>query len=180
MIHEPAVSEEMVTVFVAADPADQALVESTLRQSGVPFAIRHAGVQNLIGAGQIGGFNVVTGPPEIQVPAADADRAVELLRETLGQAGAGLQVEAEPAEEAAVKALALRYARWSAAWALLSVVALWGATSPLGVYFGIQSLRRSQGALTLTRTLAIVGLTLGLLGVLVLAVAFARPVYASP
>lgn len=170
MIHEAAASEEMVTVFVAADPAEQALAESTLRGSGIPFATHNAGVQHLVGAGQVGGFNVATGPPEIQVTATDAERATRLLREALDQTGAGFQVETETAEEAAAKVLAVRYARYSAVWAVLM---LWGVGSLLGIYFGIQSLRRSRGALTLTKALALFGLTLGLIGAVYFAVSLA-------
>lgn len=155
-------SQEMVTVLVAEDAAELAFAESVLREAGVPFVTRNAGHQNVVAAGQIGDFNVITGPPEIQVAAADALRANTVLRESL--AGTELEAEPEPAAEAQDRALAARYARMSAVWALL---ALWGVGSALGVYFGIQALRRSRGALTLNKGLAVFGVSLGLLGLVV-------------
>ena len=161
MSHESPSSGEMVTVLVVEEPTEQALAESVLREAGVPFVIRNAGVQHLVGGGQIGGVNVATGPPRIQVAASDALRANTLLREAFGP------IELEPLEDDSTaeienRALAVRYARYSAAWAVL---ALWGVGSLLGVFFGIQALRRSRGALTLTKGLAVFGLCLGLLGV---------------
>lgn len=148
-------SQEMVTVLVARDPAEQAFAESVLREGGVAFSVRHAGVQNLVGAGQIGGVNVATGPPEIQVASADFLRANTLLREAFGQAE---PLEGEPATQ---DPRAVRYARYSAVFAVL---AFWGLGSLAGVWFGIQSLRRSRGALGLTKGLAVFGIGLGLLG----------------
>jgi hypothetical protein len=159
MSHEPSSSGEMVTVLVVEEPTQQALAESVLREADVPFLVRNAGVQHLIGAGQIGGANVMTGPPQIQVASSDALRASTLLREAFGPAEPE-QLEEDAAEEE-VRALAARYARYSAAWAVL---AFWGVGSLLGVFFGIQALRRSRGALTLTKGLAVFGLCLGLLG----------------
>jgi Putative prokaryotic signal transducing protein len=164
MSHESPSSGEMVTVLVVEEPTAQALAESVLREAGVPFAVRNAGVQHLVGGGQIGGVNVATGPPRIQVAASDALRANTLLREAFGP------IEPEPfgedeedtVAEVEARALTVRYARYSAVWAVL---ALWGVGSLLGVFFGIQALRRSRGALTLTKGLIVVGLGLGLLGV---------------
>jgi len=155
-------SQEMVTVLVAKDAAEHAFAESVLREAGVPFVSRNAADQNVAAAGQIGDFNVITGPPEIQVASADALRANTLLSESLGDTE--LEAEEEPASEKARRALAARYARMSAVWAVL---AIWGFGSVLGVYFGLQALRRSRGALTLTKGLAIFGVSLGLLGLVV-------------
>ena len=157
-------SQEMVTVLVASDAAEQAFAESVLREAGIAFSIRHAGVQHLVGAGQIGGVNIATGPPEIQVASSDFLRANTLLREELGQA----EPPEEPAEEARERTLAARYARYSAAWAVL---ALWGLGSLLGIFFGIQALRRSRGALPLTKGLAVFGICLGLFGLVALTAA---------
>jgi hypothetical protein len=160
MSHEPSSSGEMVTVLMVEEPTAQALAESVLREAGVPFAVSHDGVQHLIGGGQIGGVNVAAGPPRIQVASSDYLRANTLLREAFGP------VEPEPLEDDSVaeieyRALTVRYARYSAVWAVLS---FWGIGSLLGVFFGIRALRRSRGTLTLTRFLAVFGLFLGLLG----------------
>ena len=150
-------SQEMVTVLVARDPAEQAFAESVLREAGVAFSVRHAGVQNLVGAGQIGGVNVATGPPEIEVASADFLRANTLLREAFGEAE---PLAGEPAVETR-DPLVVRYARYSAVFAIL---AFWGIGSLAGVWFGVQALRRSRGALGLTKGLAVFGIGLGLYG----------------
>jgi hypothetical protein len=164
MSHESPSSGEMVTVWVVEEPATQALAESVLREANVPFVIRNAGVQHLVGGGQIGGVNVATGPPQIQVVSSDSLRANTLLREAFAppEPEPLEELEEDTAAEVEYRALAVRYARYSAVWALL---ALWGVGSLLGVFFGIQALRRSRGALTLTKGLAVFGLCLGLLGV---------------
>jgi hypothetical protein len=162
MSHESPSSGEMVTVLVVEEPTAQALAESVLREAGVPFAVRNAGVQHLVGGGQIGGVNVATGPPQIQVAASDALRANTLLSEAFGPAEPE-PLEEDSLEEIEARAVAVRYARYSAVWAVL---ALWGVGSLLGVIFGIQALRRSRGALTLTKGLAVFGLCLGLLGLI--------------
>jgi hypothetical protein len=162
MPNDPAVSEEMVTVLVADEPTEQALAESVLREANVPFVVRNAGVQHLVGAGQIGGFNVMTGPPEIQVAPSDVLRATHRLREALGFEER--EPEADSAAEAADRALVVRYSRYSAAWAVLSILGLlWGVLSLPAVFYGIKALRRSRGALTLTKGLAVFGLALGIL-----------------
>lgn len=156
-------SQKMVTVLVPRNAAEQAFAESVLREAGVAFSVRHAGVQHLVGAGQIGGVNVATGPPELQVASADFLRANTLLREAHGQVE---PLEGEPAVETR-DPRAVRYARYSAVFAVL---AFWGVGSLLGVWFGIQSLRRSRGALGLTKGLAFFGIGLGLLGLVVVGV----------
>ena len=152
-------SQEIVTVLVARDAAEQAFAESVLRGAGIPFVSRNTADQNVALAGQIGEVNIIAGPPEIQVASSDALRAGTLLRASPGSEE--LEAEPEPAEERERRALAARYARYSAVWAFF---AFWGVGSLLGVYFGVQSLRRSRGALTLTKGLAVFGLALGLLG----------------
>lgn len=160
MPNDPAGSEEMVTVLVPDDFTEQALAESALREADVPFAVRNAGVQNLVGAGQIGGFNVATGPPEIQVAPSNVLRATHRLREALGSEEP-MEPEADSAAEAA---LVVRYSRYSAAWAVLSIFGLlWGVLSLPAVFYGIKALRRSRGTLTLTKGLALFGLSLGIL-----------------
>lgn len=165
MSHESPSSGEMVTVLVANDLAEHAFAESVLREAGVPFVSRNAADQNLAVAGQIGDFNVITGPPEIQVASSDVLRANTLLLEALTEPE--LEPEPEPDAEKKRRELAARYARYSAVWA---VFAVWGVGSLLGVIFGIQALRRSRGALTLTKGLAIFGIGLGLFGLAVAAI----------
>ena len=75
--------EELVTVLEVDNPIQQSLVEEVLTDSGIDHIVRHQGVQHLIGAGQIGGRNFLTGPVVIQVRPADVGRARELIAEAL-------------------------------------------------------------------------------------------------
>ena len=81
-----------VTVLEVHDPIQQALVESVLTDYDVPYMVRNEGVQHIIGAGQLGGTNVLTGPVIIQVPRSEAARARELI-------AAALDVPEIPAED---------------------------------------------------------------------------------
>lgn len=71
-----------VTVFTSRDPALFPVARSILEGEEVPFFVRGEELQDLFGIGRLGlGFNPIVGPIEIQVPAADAERARELLAE---------------------------------------------------------------------------------------------------
>jgi hypothetical protein len=71
-----------VTVFTSRDPALLPVVRSILESEEVPFFVRGEELQDLFGIGRLGlGFNPIVGPIEIQVQAADAERARELLAE---------------------------------------------------------------------------------------------------
>ena len=70
---------DLVTVYVARDGNDLAVVESRLDGSGIRFLAKGEGVQDLFAAGTIGGFNPMVGPVEIQVLPEDADFVRELL-----------------------------------------------------------------------------------------------------
>ena len=74
--------EILVTVLEPADPAELAAAEAALRSAGIPFVTQHAGIQDLVGGGQLGGRNVAVGPAAIQVTATDLDRAANVLHPT--------------------------------------------------------------------------------------------------
>ncbi len=71
----------LVTVFTAADPVRLGLAKTLLSDAGIPFAVRNEGVQGLFGAGELGGFNLLVGPVEIQVEEKDAPFARDVLGE---------------------------------------------------------------------------------------------------
>lgn len=76
------VSEEptFVTVFTTGDPALIALIKSLLKESQIPYSLKGEGVQDLFGIGRLGaGYNIITGPVQIQVPTQWAQEARELL-----------------------------------------------------------------------------------------------------
>ena len=82
---------DAVPVFVAKDPAMLPVIESLLEANDIPFVVANDATQDIIGWGRfVDGFNPVTGPPIIRVPAEHAEAARELI------AGAS-----PPSEEAA-------------------------------------------------------------------------------
>lgn len=69
-----------VIVYSGRDAADLAVVRSLLEAEAIPHFVRGKGVQDLLGIGRPGaGFSPFVGPGEIEVPAAAAARARELL-----------------------------------------------------------------------------------------------------
>ncbi|MEW5764033.1 MAG: putative signal transducing protein [Acidobacteriota bacterium] len=78
---DPGAPLILVTVLTAADPLRLGLAKTLLSDAGVPFVVRNEGVQGLFGAGELGGFNVLVGPVEVQVKEKDADFAREVLGE---------------------------------------------------------------------------------------------------
>jgi hypothetical protein len=74
--------EPLVTVLEDGDPGRLALAHSLLDDAGIPHTGAGEGLQDLFGLGRLGaGFNVLTGPARIQVPASRAEEARELLEE---------------------------------------------------------------------------------------------------
>jgi hypothetical protein len=55
------------------------VAKSLLEEAGVAFFIRNEVTQGLFGAGQLGGYNFITGPPVLMVDASRVDEARELL-----------------------------------------------------------------------------------------------------
>lgn len=155
----------MATVLVAANATQQALAESALREAEIAYVTRNDAIQHMLGAGQIGGTNLVTGPPAIQVAASDADAAREVLRELADAPSAAPESPATDHPEefySLQEQTAIRHARYSAVW---SVLYLWGFGSALAVYFGFRAMRSFQPLPAGSKVLAIAGLLLGTLGI---------------
>jgi hypothetical protein len=72
-------SPDFLRLMDLTDPAMLAVAKSLLEEAGVEFFIRNEGTQGLFGAGQIGGYNLFTGPPVLMVEASRVDEARELL-----------------------------------------------------------------------------------------------------
>ena len=70
-----------VTVLETADQGLLAVAKSLLEEADIPFFAKGEGIQDLIGGGRIGAFNILAGPVQLQVPADDADEARELLKQ---------------------------------------------------------------------------------------------------
>ncbi len=149
----------MKTVLVATDRAELALAESALRELSIPFVKRNAVLEDLYAGGEAGGF----GPEEIRVADEHFLRAEEAIRDALGPTDpsarpAELEPEAASPAELEARTVAIRYARWSAVWSMLT---LWGIGSLLGIYFGIRSLWTSRDVPTSQKGLAIFGIAMG-------------------
>jgi putative signal transducing protein len=73
---------ELVTVFATGDPVLIATAKLVLEAADIRFLTKGEGIQDLIGLGRMfGGFNLATGPVQIQVERRDAARAIEALRD---------------------------------------------------------------------------------------------------
>ena len=77
----PTGTDHLETVWKPASLAEQVAVESLLRSAQIAFVTQTTAAQSLFGVGRVGGTNLLVGPPQIQVGAADAARAAELLHE---------------------------------------------------------------------------------------------------
>jgi len=73
---------DLVTIFESGNAALLAIAKSILDGAEIPYMVKGEGLQNLFGMGQIGsGFNLITGPAEIQVNREDEFSARALLAE---------------------------------------------------------------------------------------------------
>lgn len=75
---------KLVTVYIPNNEAEHLAVVGILSSAGIPCYSKNAGVQNLFGAGQIGtGFNILTGPIQIQVAENAVENAKEIISNVL-------------------------------------------------------------------------------------------------
>jgi hypothetical protein len=95
---EPSAAEELppdeglVSVLETGDPAEMAFVESLLLEAGIDYTKQGDRVQDLLGIGRLGGFNVLTGPARLLVSKDDAAAAEAILRDVP-------QIEPQPEDE---------------------------------------------------------------------------------
>lgn len=71
------------TVYRAPDAIRLGLAKSLLLDAGIPFVVVGEGLQNLFGAGSLGGYNLLVGPAEIRVPPQYEEEARRILGELL-------------------------------------------------------------------------------------------------
>lgn len=159
MKHDAAAEAGLTTILVAENAIQQALAESALREANVAFVTKNDPTQHLLGAGQVGGLNLVAGPPTLQVAEADAPRAAQVLREALAEAEPTVGLDSD--DYSAAEVLAIRYSRYSVVWAVLH---FWGIGSLLALYFGVKSFKVSPVAPLRYRVLAVAGIAAGLAG----------------
>ena len=72
-------NSRLVTVYTPLDNTDQVIIQTMLQEADIPYFCKSESIQNLFGMGQIGGYNHITGPIEIQVAVEDEARARELI-----------------------------------------------------------------------------------------------------
>jgi hypothetical protein len=71
---------DLVTVFASGNPVLIATAKLALEAAGVRFLTKGEGIQDLIGLGRLfGGYNLATGPVQIQVERRDAADALGKL-----------------------------------------------------------------------------------------------------
>jgi len=70
---------KLITIYRPHDKADHLIIEALLDSAGIEYFSLNEGVQNLFGAGEIGGFNIATGGIEIQVAEENVEKATELI-----------------------------------------------------------------------------------------------------
>jgi hypothetical protein len=162
-----AAQEDMVTVLVPENPAEQKLAEAVLEEAGISFLVKNADLQNLYGTGEIGLHNPM-GSIEVQVAGIEADRAGRLLADALTPADS----EAFDEREAALAARFRRYSTYSLVW---GVFWIGGIGSLLAIYFGLKALSLRREAPALPKTRAVVGLALGLSGLAILFLEWGLP-----
>jgi len=161
----PALQEDMVTVLVPENPAEQSLAEAVLAEAGIPFLVKNSDIQALYGTGEIGLHNPM-GSIEIQVVGREAERAGRLLAEALAAPETTEELAAESPdtsspEEPALEAQFRRYSTYSLVWG-----AFWfgGVGSLLAIYFGIKALGLRRQVPALPKTRPVLGIALGLSG----------------
>ena len=70
---------KLITVYIPNDQADYLVIGSLLDSAGIEYFSLNAGVQNLFGGGEIGGYNIAAGAIEIQVSEENVDIANKLI-----------------------------------------------------------------------------------------------------
>ena len=69
----------LITIYIPKNKADYLVIGSLLDSAGIEYFSLNAGVQNLFGAGEIGGYNIAAGAIEIQVAEENVEKATELI-----------------------------------------------------------------------------------------------------
>lgn len=70
---------ETVSVLRSTDLAEVLVAKSVLQAQGIPFEVRNELLQDLLGPRFLGGYNPLTGPMELRVPAGFESVAREAL-----------------------------------------------------------------------------------------------------
>ena len=75
---------KLITLHKPKDNFELQAIMSIMKENNIPCYSKGEDVQNLFGLGTTGtGFNVITGPIEIQIPEDCLEKASKLLKETV-------------------------------------------------------------------------------------------------
>ena len=134
---------KFVTVFVPQNESEHLAAQAILKAEDINFVSKNVTVQNLFGAGIIGtGFNILTGPIEIQVAEADAANAQLLLEEYFVDKRLYDIVEAEmDGPDRAYFAVQKLVNRLVNKTIIFSIFWLGGIGSSIAIYYGLKALR---------------------------------------
>ena len=80
---------EFVKVLSIGDPFRIALAKSLLDEAGIPYLSQGEALQEMVGAGRFGGYNIAVGPVEIFVSVENAGEARAILDDLEGGAASG-------------------------------------------------------------------------------------------
>lgn len=72
---------QLVPVFATCDLGALEIAKSVLEEEGIEYSVPSENLQDLIGAGRVGGCNIVLGPVHVLVREEDEDRARKLLEQ---------------------------------------------------------------------------------------------------
>ena len=70
---------KLVTIYRPKDRSEYYVISGLLDSARIEYFSLNEGVQNLFGAGELGGFNIATGGIEIQVTENNVDKVNELI-----------------------------------------------------------------------------------------------------
>ncbi len=149
---------QVITIARPSDPGMQMLIEALLDGAGIRYFAKNSGVQNLFGAGQVGGFNRTVGIVQIQVSSADEEQALRVLEERMGEglpegiAAEGLDEKKDVDDLDSSDSDELRrfkkYSKYSAGWAVISLVgsflSVGGFAAALAIFFGFKALKEQE------------------------------------
>lgn len=72
--------DDFVALLTVTEATELPHVQAMLEAAEIPVFVRGEGVQNLFGAGVMGtGYDLITGPPVVMVPASRLDEAGQVL-----------------------------------------------------------------------------------------------------
>ena len=157
---------KLVTVYVPGNEAEHLAIGTLLRNVGIKYYSKNAVVQNLFGAGQIGGSNLITGSIEIQVNTTDEKQAIDVIYSDFTTGNFEELSETGDDDYPRAQAEITRTANRSIVFSILWIA---GLGSLLAVYFGLKALKQIRAESNdeiRGREKAIAGIILGMIGVL--------------